>query len=92
MQTDQFIVANIKCNGCATTIKKELLKLTQVKNVEVFGEEDLIKIEHEGAERELIAKKLHELGYPEATEQNGLLLQLKSYASCMLGRISNLQT
>jgi len=33
---------------------------------------------------------LYDLGYPEATEENGLLLQIKSYASCMVGRISNL--
>ena len=31
-----------------------------------------------------------ELGYPEATEENGLLLQLKSFASCMTGRVHNM--
>jgi hypothetical protein len=28
--------------------------------------------------------------WPEATEKNGLLLQLKSYTSCMIGKINNL--
>jgi hypothetical protein len=45
----------------------------------------------ESLERSEIIHKLHHLGYPEATEENGLLLQLKSYASCMLGRINNLK-
>ena len=37
-----------------------------------------------------IIDKLYTLGYPEATEENGLLLQMKSYASCMIGRMNNM--
>lgn len=27
MKTEEIIIANLKCNGCATTIKRELLQL-----------------------------------------------------------------
>ncbi len=91
MKTEEIILANIKCEGCATTIKNELLKITGVENAEVRNEEDLVKISYdEHLDRAVIINKLLSLGYPEATEENGLLLQVKSYASCMIGRIHNL--
>lgn len=65
--------------------------ITGVENAEVRKEEYLVKISNdEHMDRALIIKKLHSLGYLEATEDNGLLLQVKSYASRMLGRIHNL--
>lgn len=89
MQTEKITVANLKCDGCATTIKKKLSALKGVKKVEVFNDEDLVEIEHdEKTKREVLTKKLAALGYPEATEENGLLTQLKSYASCMIGRMN----
>lgn len=90
MKTEEIIVANIKCNGCATTIKKELLKITGVHDVIVDVDKDCITVSYEDIDRALLIGKLHDLGYPEATEKNGLLLQLKSYTSCMIGRINNL--
>ena len=81
----------MKCNGCATTIKNELLKLNGISAVEVFNEKDMIKVSYDdNVERKVIIDKLHSLGYPEATEKNGLLLQLKSYTSCMSGKVNNL--
>ena len=91
MKTEEIIVANLKCNGCATTIKNELLKLNGISAVEVFNEKDMIKVSYDdNVERKVIIDKLHSLGYPEATEKNGLLLQLKSYTSCMIGKVNNL--
>jgi copper chaperone len=89
MKTESILVANVKCSGCASTIKNELLKIMGVSGVEVEVENDTVQVEYENQEREVIVKRLHDLGYPEATEKNGLLLQLKSYASCMIGRVSN---
>lgn len=90
MKTEKIYIANLKCGGCATTITNELTKLKGVFKVKVDNETDCVNIEYENINREKIIEKLHELGYPEATEENGLLLQLKSYASCMLGRVHNL--
>ncbi len=91
MTNERIFIANLKCSGCATTIKKEVEKIEGVQNVLVDKDNDALDVSYENIEREVIIKKLHSLGYPEATEENGLLLQLKSYASCMIGRINNLK-
>ncbi len=91
MTNERIFIANLKCSGCATTIKKEVEKIEGVQNVLVDKDNDALDVSYENVEREVIIKKLHSLGYPEATEENGLLLQLKSYASCMIGRINNLK-
>jgi len=89
MKTDKIIIANLKCSGCENTIKTKLAELAGVENVTVNHEDDSVTIVHnEENNRDAFTKKLHDLGYPEATEENGLLLQLKSYASCMIGRIN----
>ena len=90
MKTEKIIIANLKCAGCENTIKNQLSEIKGVKSVIVNHEEDSVTINYDGIlTREAFTKKLHSLGYPEATEENGLLLQLKSYASCMIGRMSN---
>jgi copper chaperone len=91
MKTEEIIIANLKCNGCATTIKRELLGIVGVKTVAVNIEKDAIDLTYEDdIERSTLISKLLSLGYPEATEKNGLLLQLKSYTSCMIGKVHNL--
>jgi copper chaperone len=91
MKTEEIIIANLKCNGCATTIKRELLGINGVQTVAVDVDKDAINLTYEdNVERSTIISKLHSLGYPEATEKNGLLLQLKSYTSCMIGKVHNL--
>lgn len=91
MTEEKITIANLKCAGCATTITKELSAIAGVKSAEVIDEEDAVKLSYEGVDRQVIVNKLLSLGYPEATAENGLLLQLKSYASCVLGRMDNLK-
>lgn len=89
MQTEKILIANLKCGGCENTIKTKLSEIEGVESVSVNHDEDSVTINYDGkACREDFTKKLHSLGYPEATEENGLLLQLKSYASCIVGRIN----
>jgi len=91
MKTEEIIVANLKCGGCASTFKKELEKLKGVSNAEVIPEKYMVKVSYgESIERNAIVEKLLSLGYPEATGKNGMLLQLKSYTSCMIGKVNNL--
>lgn len=91
MKKDKIIIANLKCGGCETTIKKELLKIEGVNSVKIDMENDTVDVIYDdNVDREKITNKLHSLGYPEATEENGLLLKIKSYASCLLGKIDNL--
>jgi copper chaperone len=90
MKTEEIKIANLKCGGCASTIKKELLQLEGVNEVNVNNDTDSVRVAYNEEVRESIVNRLHELGYPEATEKNGLLLKLKSYSSCMIGKINNL--
>jgi len=90
MITESIIVANLECIGCSSTIKKELQKLPNVQDVAVDIEKDIVVVTYKDETRATVIHTLHSLGYPEATEKNGLLLQLKSYTSCMLGKINNL--
>jgi copper chaperone len=87
METEKIVVANLKCDGCATTIRKELLKIKGVIVVEVEPENDTVEVTYEDVDRTTILNKLLSLGYPEATEENGLLTKVKSYVSCMIGKI-----
>ncbi|HLP22208.1 MAG TPA: heavy-metal-associated domain-containing protein [Chitinophagales bacterium] len=89
MTTESIFIANLKCNGCATTIKTELLKLQGVQTVTVDNDKDEVTVSYDNIGRDIITGRLHQLGYPEATDENGLLLQLKSLSSCMIGRINN---
>lgn len=89
MKTDNIAIANLKCHGCATTITKELLKINGVKEVSVDMEHDAVTVLSKDTDRKLLTARLYELGYPEATEENGLLLQLKSYGSCLIGKLNN---
>ncbi len=90
MKTEEIKIANLKCGGCATTIKKELFELDGVKEVKVDNDNDSVTVTYKEGIREAITQRLRNLGYPEATEKNGLLLKLKSYSSCMIGKINNL--
>ena len=65
------------------------MKMRNVIGVEVDVDQDTVTLSGENFSREDAVAKLHALGYPEATEKNGLMLQIKSYASCMRGRIKN---
>ncbi len=88
MKTEKILVANLKCGGCEKTIKCKILEMKGVETVDVNHEEDSVTVNYGGEiTRKDIIKKLHNLGYPEATDENGLILQLKSYGSCLIGRI-----
>lgn len=88
MKTENILIANLKCSGCANTITSKLLELNGMESVVVDQDTDTVSVRYSTPLlRSGITEKLLSLGYPEATAENGLLTQLKSYASCMIGRI-----
>ena len=90
MSRECIHIANLKCSGCAATIRDRLTKISQVEVHHINEEEGLVELSYpDAATRQLIKDKLYSLGYPEVTEENGLLLQAKSYASCMIGRLKS---
>ncbi|MEZ4911441.1 MAG: heavy-metal-associated domain-containing protein [Saprospiraceae bacterium] len=83
----QFQVENIKCGGCAHTVTSSLKKIENIADVEVIIEDGLVNISGTNLDREQIAKKLHQLGYPEIGKGN-TLTTATSYVSCMIGKVT----
>lgn len=90
MKTENITIANLSCGGCVHTITKKLTAISGVEKVEVDLKTNNVSVNHnETVNREQLTQMLLSLGYPEATEKNGLLMQLKSVTSCLTGKLSN---
>ncbi|MFZ1827819.1 MAG: heavy metal-associated domain-containing protein [Candidatus Competibacteraceae bacterium] len=61
----EFQVQNVKCQGCASTIREGLGQHSQVRNVQVEVPSGRVVVETAGAVREELSRMLKELGYPE---------------------------
>lgn len=88
--TAKIIVDNLKCGGCAHTIRKNLKAIDGVTSVLVLPEADEIDVTYSG-EPTLgkIKQRLYELGYPErgaAAGMDKITTSLKSFVSCAAGR------
>jgi copper chaperone len=66
MQTEKFLVKNVKCGGCANTIREGLLGIFGVEDVMVKIQEGEVTVSGEMLNRPALAHKLDQLGYPEA--------------------------
>ena len=82
-------IENLKCHGCAATIKKGLHKFDNVDKVDVDIENSIVEIYYEGnyVNIENYKMKLAKMGYPE-TGNNNTLSVAKSFVSCAIGRMS----
>lgn len=92
MTTNNYLIQNLKCGGCATQIKSSLLKIEGVKSVRIDENESLVSIDvDETANEQTIVNTLSKLGYPLIDKANSLGKTAKSYVSCMIGRVKNLE-
>lgn len=85
-------VENIKCGGCANSIRKSLMKDERVSAVEIDVENGKVSIDGEQAARDDAVKALAGMGYPEVGSVEGLkaaAAKAKSFASCAVGRMSS---
>ena len=83
-------VENIKCGGCANTIKTRLSALDGVDAVSVGIEEGLVSIEGDSTRRSFVSAELLRLGYPEKGTAEGIkaaAAKAKSFVSCAIGRM-----
>jgi copper chaperone len=87
--TTEIEIENLKCGGCAATIKKGLLGLGNVNSVEVNVEKSIVSISSEKENLVLIKEKLSKLGYPEVGDKNTIVHKAKSFVSCAVGRIDS---
>lgn len=90
-----FEVCNIKCGGCANTIKKSLeAEGFEHIDIDLSCEPRKVTVDtiDEASEAHLKAT-LRNLGYPLCNEEIGFVdstaLKAKSFVSCAIGKISN---
>lgn len=82
-------IENLKCHGCANTIKKSITKMNGITKVEVLfnPESVLIEFDEKLITRNDIVQMLSKLGYP-VKGNNSLIKNIKSYISCAIGRVN----
>lgn len=85
-------VENIKCGGCANSIRRKLLDLGLARDVSVDIEQGLVGVDGDPASRDEAANALAAMGYPETGTVEGLkaaAAKAKSFVSCAVGRIDS---
>ncbi len=83
-------VENIKCGGCANTIRKRLSELAGVQGVEVVVEAGQVTVEGDEALRPAVVEMLAKSGYPESGSVHGMAsmkAKATSFVSCAIGRM-----
>ena len=84
----QIIVENIKCGGCANSIKNALMAIQGTEKVTIDTSLQSVIVQSSADTRTALVEKLAQLGYPEVGN-NSLLLKAKSFVSCAVGRIQS---
>lgn len=86
-------VENVKCGGCASTLKKRLEPLFGDVSVNLDVHPREITLEIEEAQMEQLRQSLREIGYPLCDDHLGFVdtasTKMKSFVSCAVGRINS---
>lgn len=83
-------ISNLKCGGCANSIRKGILTIKGVDEVSVDLETSNVTVNTDSEEVILIVKeKLSSMGYPEVGDANTVLHKAKSFVSCATGRMTS---
>lgn len=83
-------VQNLKCGGCAATIKKKIEKIEGIQKTEIDVASSTISFEAEKeAQIELVKETLFQIGYPTVDSENTRTAKVKSYVSCAIGKIQS---
>ncbi|MEZ4799946.1 MAG: heavy metal-associated domain-containing protein [Flavobacteriales bacterium] len=81
-------VENIKCGGCMNSIKKALLELKGITNVEIDKDNQIVEVSGNEFSEEEVIKSLKHMGYPPAGENN-VFEKAKSFVSCAVGKMQS---
>lgn len=87
-------VENVKCGGCANTLKRSLRDEFGNVSVNLDVEPREISLEIDSSQLESLKTKLRKLGYPLSTDELGKIENLeataKSFVSCSIGKVDNI--
>lgn len=81
-------VENLKCSGCAGTIKKGLNSIEGVSDLSIDIETKIITFNSETEIIDTVKEKLGKMGYPEKGTGNSFQ-KAKSFVSCAIGKLEN---
>lgn len=85
-----FEISNLKCGGCATTIKKGIEAIEGINEVVVNLNTSEVSVDTtDESVINLIKEKLSSMGYPEVGYANTVLHRAKSFVSCATGRMAS---
>jgi len=83
-------IVNLKCGGCVNTVKKGVLSIEGINEVEV--DLDASKVIIPTNDEKLIEEakaKLSKMGYPEIGDANTMIHKAKSFVSCATGKMTS---
>ncbi|MCK4561503.1 MAG: heavy-metal-associated domain-containing protein [Flavobacteriaceae bacterium] len=83
-------IVNLKCGGCVNTVKKGVLSIEGINEVEVDLEASKVIIPT--SDEKLIDEakaKLSKMGYPEIGDANTMIHKAKSFVSCATGKMAS---
>lgn len=87
-----FLVHNVKCGGCANSLKKALLKDFGEVEVNLETTPRQITVNIQNNQMESLKTTLRGLGYPLTSDELGtveiLQTKAKSFVSCAIGKMS----
>ena len=88
-----FEVLNVKCGGCANTLKTKLLEEFGEVEVNLEVEPRQITLEIEDANIPALRQALKSIGYPMSDEDlttvEGFTTTAKSFVSCAVGKMGS---
>lgn len=81
-------IENLKCEGCANTIKKGLNNIKGVSEISVDVQNNIVEFNSDNNIIITVKEKLGKMGYPEKGTGNSFQ-KAKSYISCAIGKLGN---
>ncbi len=89
MMNTTLEILNLKCGGCANSIKKGILAVDGVTEVSVDLDTSKVSVDTEDYSILTVVKnKLSAMGYPEVGDANTIIHKAKSFVSCASGRMT----
>ncbi len=86
--TQSIVIENLKCGGCANTIKKGILSVDGITEVTVDVDASEVTFTSKKDILDAVKIKLSKLGYPAVGNKNSALHKAKSFVSCATGKMS----